>query len=199
MLALLMFIVIVTGFNLVPQLTKKRFPKTEKAVTRILTIISLTFLVLSILLHYGYSLKGLYSNSIIGVVFILISLIYFVIVKNTWNKLYTILLLTPLIMVSLYNLVFIKKISEYRINNEYRIEAIIGGFLSCGENIKITKSALLIFDKEVFYDYGICLRGIEKIVTVEFNEKRAEFLIYHDGERNPENPFRYQIENINEW
>jgi ABC-2 type transport system permease protein len=96
-------------------------------------------------------------------------------------------------------LLFGQRLGEYRINNTYKIEVTIGGLLACGENIKISKSAMVIFDKEIFHEASLCLRGIEKIDIVDFNENRAEFLIYHNGEYDSENPYKYEIENKNVW
>jgi ABC-2 type transport system permease protein len=199
MTAILIFIVIVIGFNLIPQLTRQKFPKTEKAVIQILTIISITFIILTVLMFNGFKLKGLYSNSIIGIIFILISLMYFALVKISRRKILIVILLIPMILVSLFTLIFGQKIAEYRINDTYRIDVTIGGFLACGENISLTKPAFVIFDKEIFHESSLCLRGIKKIEIVDFNEKRAEFLIYHSGEFDSENPYKYEIENKNVW
>jgi hypothetical protein len=73
------------------------------------------------------------------------------------------------------------------------------GFLACGEIIRLTTSKFCIFDKELIYDSNQCLRGISKIETVEFNNKQAKFLIYHNGEMDSENPYHYEIENRNMW
>lgn len=199
MTAILIFIVIIIGFNLIPQLTKKKYPNTERIVIQTLTIISVIFIVLTILMFNGFKLKGLYSNWIIGVVFILISLTYFAMVENTRRKILIVILLVPMILIGLFNLLFGQRLAEYRINDTYKIEVTIGGFLACGENIKISKSAIVIFDKEIFHETSLCLRGINKIEIVDFNEKRAEFLIYHNGEHDSENPYKYEIENKNVW
>ena len=58
---------------------------------------------------------------------------------------------------------------------------------------------LVIFDREIFHESNLCLRGIRKIEIVDFNEKRADFLIYHNGELDSENPYKYEIENKNVW
>jgi len=199
MTAILIFILIVIGFNLIPQLIKTRLPKTGKLVVRLLITFSTIFLALTILLFNGFKLKGLYSNFIIGLIFILICLAYFALIKNSKKKIITVLLLIPMIIVCLFTLLFGQKISEYKINDKYKIEVTIGGFLACGENIGITKSTFVIFDREIFHESNLCLRGIRKIEIVDFNEKRADFLIYHNGELDSENPYKYEIENKNVW
>jgi len=108
-------------------------------------------------------------------------------------------LLTPLILLSLYILLFGQVIAEYKINDLYKIEVSRGGFLACGNIIKITKSELGIFDKEIYTESSLCLRDINKIEILEFHSNHAEFLIYHNGEWDSENPFKYEIENKNIW
>jgi ABC-2 type transport system permease protein len=90
-------------------------------------------------------------------------------------------------------------IAEYKINDLYKIEVSRGGFLACGDILKITKSELWIFDKGIYRESSLCLRGINKIETVDFHYNHAEFLIFHNGEWDSENPFRYEIENKNIW
>jgi hypothetical protein len=199
MTAILIFIAIVIGLNLIPQLTKKKFPKTEKAVTQILILTTGTFLILTILLFNGFKLKGLYSNPIVGVAFILTSLFYFAAVKNTKRKILSVFLLTPLILLSLFTLLFGRKIYEQKIADNIKIEVSTGGILACGELIHITETKFGIFDKEIYYESSLCLREIEQIKTIKFDKVSAEFLIYHDGEMDSENPYHYKIENKNVW
>ena len=199
MTAILIFIVIIIGLNLIPQLTKKNFPKTEKAIIQILILTTVTFIILTILLFNGFKLKGLYSNSIIGLIFILISLSYFLIVKYTKRKLVSIFLLIPVVLLSIYLQVFNQTVGCFKITNDLNIVISREGFLGCGEIIRLTTSKFGIFDKELIYDSNQCLRGISKIETVEFNNKQAKFLIYHNGEMDSENPYHYEIDNRNVW
>jgi ABC-2 type transport system permease protein len=147
----------------------------------------------------GIRFKGLYSNTIIGLTFLISSLIYFATNKNTKKKIISIIILFPLVLVGFYLQFFNQNLGTYKVNNELNIRVSQEGFLACGEIIRLTKSKLLIFDKELIYNSSECLRGINKIETIEFNEKSAELLIYHNGEMDSENPYLYRIENKNVW
>ena len=67
------------------------------------------------------------------------------------------------------------------------------------EIINITQTRFLIFDKEVYHIENLCLIGINKIETIKFDDKHTEFLIYHNGENDSENPYKYQMERKNGW
>src|SRR5688572_29199541 len=138
MTALLMLIMVVIGLNFIPQLTKKNFPKTEKALTQILILTTVIFLILTILLFNGFKLKGLYSNSIIGLIFILASFLYFAVVKNTKRKLVSILLVIPVVLVSMYLQIFSQTVGRFKLNDDLSIVVSREGFLGCGDIIRLT-------------------------------------------------------------
>lgn len=196
---ILIFFGILIGLNLIPELIKKEYPKTEKLISRIVLFTTLTFLILILLSFIGIKFKGLYTNKIIGLTFLISSLVYFATNKNTRNKIISIIILLPLILVGFYLQVFSQNLGTYKVNDELNITISQEGFLACGEIIRLTKSRLLIFEKELIYDSNQCLRGINRIETIEFNDRRAEFLIYHNGEMDSENPYHYEIENKNVW
>lgn len=109
------------------------------------------------------------------------------------------MILIPLILLNLLTLLFGRTIYESKIADSYKIQVTTGGILSCGELIHITETEFLIFDKEILYESSLCLREIKRIETVNFDQDSAEFLIYHNGEMDSENPYKYEIENINVW
>lgn len=185
--------------NLIPQLSKNNFQITGKVVIRMLIFTAMALMILTILQFNGFKIKGVYSNSIIGIVFTSASLLYFTVVKNTKRKLLSVLLLMPLILLSLFALFFGRTIYEKEIAADYKIEVSTGGIMSCGELICLTKTMFGIFDKEIYYESSLCLREIERIETIKFNKDAAEFLIYHNGEMDSENPYHYKIENKNIW
>ena len=199
MTALVIFILIVIGLNLIPHLTKWNFPKVEKTIYRILILTTVTFFVLTVLSFNGYKLKGLYSNSIIGIIFITTAITYFVLAKSTKRKLIKVVILIPLILLSLFILLFGRTIYESKIADGYKIQVTTGGIMSCGELIHLTETEFLIFDKEILYESSLCLKEIKRIETVNFDDDSAEFLIYHNGEMDTENPYKYKIENKNVW
>ena len=199
MIAIIIFIMIILGFNLIPGLAKKRFPKTEKLIERLLIYITITSLILLILSINGLKLKGIHSNFIIELIFIVTVLLYFSINKNTTRKVISIVFLLPLFLLSIYFQFFYKDLGRYKVKDDVNIIVSSEGFLRCGEIIRLTTSKYLIFDNELIYNSNECLRGIYKIETVEFNKKKAKFLIYHSGELDSENPYNYEIENKNVW
>lgn len=107
-------------------------------------------------------------------------------------------LLVPMILLSIYFLIFGQTIYKSKINDTYDIETYIGGFLACGESIRITKSVFVIFDKAI-HETNLCIKGVTKIETKEFNYIGADFQIFHDAEFDSENPYEFQIENKDLW
>ena len=71
--------------------------------------------------------------------------------------------------------------------------------MSCGESIRLTETYYLLFDKIIYRDDSLCLRGIDEIEIVHFDANSGTFLIHHDGEMNSENPIEYTIKNSNYW
>ena len=199
MTVILIFILIILGFNLIPELTKKSFPKAEKLIKRLQIFTTVIFVTIILLSFGGLKLKGLYSDQIIGLIFIVTSLLFFGITKNTTQKIIPIIIIVPLILLNGYSQVFNKKLVRYKVTDDYDLIVSQEGFLTCGEIIRLTETKFLIFDKELIYDQSQCLQGITKIETVVFNKHRAEFLLYHNGKMDSENPYRYEIENENVW
>lgn len=199
MTLILGFFGILIGLNLIPELIKKEYPKTEKIIARIVFYATIIFVILIFLSFVGIRFKGLYTNTIIGLTFLISSLIYFATNKNTRNKIISIVILFPLILVGFYFQYFNQNLGTYKVNDKLNIKISQEGFLACGEIIRLTKSTLLIFEKELIYDSNQCLRRKERIETIVFYDKRAEFLIYHNGEMDSENPYHYEIENKNVW
>ena len=199
MTATLIFIGLIIGLNCIPILTKTTFPKAELIIRKILVASTVLFLTFTIFAFNGYRLKGLYSLSTINWTFIVSTAAYFVIFKNTKKKLITVFLLTPLMLLSILTLLIGQLVYENKIDGTNKISVTTGGFLSCGEIIHITQTRFGIFDKDVFHINNLCLIGIKKIETVKINDKHAEFLIYHNGEYDSENPYKYDVERKNGW
>jgi hypothetical protein len=118
-----------------------------------------------------------------------------VIFKNTIFKVFvTTFVLTPLLVVSIFTLLFGKKLKEFDLDKNKKIIVTNGGFLSCGEIVHITETQFLIFDKEIYYESSLCLQGIEKIEVEKKYDSQIEFLIYHDGKMDSENPYKYEFD-----
>lgn len=199
MTAIIIFIGLIVVLNCIPLFTKTNFPKTEKVIVRILIASAILLLIFTILGFNGYRLKGIYTLPAIGLTFILSTLLYFVLFRNTKKKILTVLILIPLIVLSTFTLLFGRILKEFRVYDNTKIIVTTGGFLSCGEIISITQTKFGVFDKEVLYESSLCLRGISKIVTTKIDDKHAEFLIFHNGEFDSENPYKYDVERKNVW
>ncbi|MBI2721058.1 MAG: hypothetical protein HYX39_02670 [Bacteroidetes bacterium] len=199
MTAIIIFIGLIIGLNCIPLLTKTNFPKTEKIIVRLLFATTIIFLTTFLFALNSYRLKGQYTLTTISWVFMGLTIIYFVIFKNTRRKILMVFLLTPLLILCVFTLLFGQVLKEFKINDNSKIIVTTGGLLSCGELIYITQTEFRIFDKEVHYESSLCLRGIEKIETVKIDDSHAEFLIYHNGEMDSENPYRYDVERKNGW
>jgi hypothetical protein len=199
MTSIILFILILIGINYIPELTSKRFLKTEKYIERIVTCATFIFLIMIILSFNGIILKGMYSNLVIGFIFVTTSILYFAINKNTTRKVISIVVLIPFILLCIYLNLFQKNLGRYKVNDDINIVVSKVGFLACGDMIRLTKSKFIIFDEVLIQESNQCLRGIYKIETVEFNKQRAKFLIYHGEKFDSENPYSYEIGNINYW
>lgn len=199
MTAIIILIGLIIGLNCIPLLTKTTFPKVEKVIIRILITTTILFLTFVIFEFNGYKLKGLYSFSIIIWTFIISTILFFAIFKNSKKKILTIFLLTPLIVLSILTLIIGRVVYEHKLDERNKISVTTGGFLACGEILNITQTRFCIFDKEVFHINNLCLTGIDKIETITLDDKHAEFLIYHNGEHDSENPYRYNVERKNVW
>lgn len=200
MTEIIIFIGLIFGLNCIPLLTNKSFPKAEKIIIKLLVVTTILFLTFLVLKFSGYRLKGQYTFPIIIIAFIGLIIIYFALVKNTTLKiLTTIFFLSPLLVVSLFALLVGQTKKEFEIDTNTKIIVSTGGFFSCGEIIFITQTKFGLFDKEVHYESSLCLRGIKTIETVKIDDKHAEFLIYHSGEMDSENPYNYEVERKNNW
>ena len=184
--------------NAIPMLTKAHLPKVEQVIVKILIASVILFILFILLQQNDYRIKGIYTFPFVSLTVIVSSLFYFVLFKNTKRKIVTIFLLIPLIIFCILTLIVGQVLHEFKIDDTYNIAVSKGGFLSCGENISITRSALWIFDKEVFSTNNLCLREIYNIETLKLDENHAEFLIYHNGHES-ENPYLYEVERKNSW
>jgi len=130
-----MFFGILIGLNLIPELIKKEYPKTEKIIVQIVLYTTLIFLILIVLPLVGIRFKDQYTNTIISLTFLISSLIYFAAKKNTRNKTISIVILLPLILVGFYFQFFHQNLGTYKVNDEMNIKISQEGFLACGEII----------------------------------------------------------------
>jgi hypothetical protein len=199
MTAIIIFIGLIIGLNCIPLLIKTTFPTVEKVIVRVLFASTILFLLSTIFEFSGYRLKGLYTFSTISWTFIISTILIFALFKNSEKKILTVFLLTPLVVLIILTPILGELVYEKRIDETYKISVTTGGFLACGEIINITQTKFGIFDKQVFHIGDLCLIGINKIETIKLDEKHEEFLIYHNGQLDSENPYIYDVERKNGW
>jgi hypothetical protein len=199
MTVILIFIGLIIGLNCIPLLTNFNFPKVEKALVIMIAVSTILFLAFGILELYGYSLKGHYTFKIITWIFIVITILFFALFKNTRRKLLTVFVLTPLFLLSFLTFIIGQLVYERQLVVNNKITVTKGGFLACGEIITIKQTKFLIFDKNVSQVSNLCLQGITNIEIIKIDDKHAEFLIYHNGKLDSENPYKYEMERKNVW
>jgi len=199
MIVIIIFLGLIIGLNCIPFLTKMYFPKVEKLIGRILVATTILFLIFLIFEFNGFKLKGDYTFPIICWAFIISTILFFALFKITKKKILTVFVLTPLLVLGILMLIFGEIIYEKEIDENTKIAVMPGGFLGCGEILKIKQTKFGIFDKEVYHIENLCLIGIDKIEIVVLDEKHAEFLIHHNGEFDSENPYKYRVERKNVW
>jgi len=208
MTTFLVLITIFLGISLVLILTKSNFPKLEKVIKKISFYSLIGILICALLLVFEFRLKGEYTTSIIGLTFVLSTILLFGLTKNTLNKILSGILTIPMFVFGILSLIwempiaffylialpFEPPIAKFEMNDNHNVEVRVGGFLACGESLIITESTFGILDKQKYVGNNSCVTGINKIETLDFKENKAEFLIYHDGKTEFENPYKYQVE-----
>ena len=80
---------------------------------------------------------------------------------------------------------------KFEIDKKHNVQVRDGGFSACGESLFITETTVLIMHKLKYLGNNSCDIGINKTETLEFKEDKPEFLIYHDGNTEFENPYKY--------
>lgn len=171
----------------------------EKILIRILIASTILLIIFTALEFNGYRLKGFYAFPAVTVTFLASVILYFILFKNTRKKILTILPLTVLLVLSFFVLLYGRLVYEIQIDDKTKLSVTTGGFMSCGEIYHITQTKFLIFDKDIFHINYLCLFGTKKIEIIKLDNKEAEFLIYHNGEYDSENPYKLNIERKNRW
>lgn len=209
----LVLITIFLGISVVLILTKSDFPQLETVIKKISIYSLIGILICAVLLVFDFRLKGKYTTSIIGLTFLLSTILLFGLTKKNLTKVLSGILFLPMLVFGISGLIwempiiffhlialpFQPPMAKSEINKNHNVEVRVGGFFACGESLVITKSELGILDKQYYVGNNFCVTGINKIETLEFKENNVEFLIYHDGKTEFENPYKYQPEMKNAW
>ncbi len=199
-------IVLISGFILL--ISKPNLKKYEGWLTNIAIASTLGILICVILMCFDLRIKGRFSTSLIGILFLISTVFLFSITKKRKVKVFTGLVTIPMTILGLLNIfseswliillipyfIFQAPKLKSQIDELHNIEIRDGGFLSCGESLIITKSYLIFFDKQIYVDNNHCTRGIYKVETTVFNDSKCVFQIYHDAEYIDENPYRHEID-----
>ncbi|WP_272023416.1 hypothetical protein [Olleya namhaensis] len=210
------FIILITvfsGISLVLILKKYDFPKLEKVIRKISFYSLIGIFICVVLLAFDIRLKGKFTTSIIGLTFLLSTILLFGLTKKNLIKSLSGILTIPMFIFGIISLFweigfvffylialpFMAPLAKSEINQNYNVELRVGGFMACGEKLVITKSLFGILDKQQYAGINHCVTGIDKIETLEFKENNVELLIYHDGKTGIENPYKYSAEIKNVW
>jgi len=193
MVIFLISLFIIAGLNLIPNITGFKSIEIEKKISIVLLSSLLLNIISLVLILNDIKFKGFYTNSIIGIIFIITCLLFFTIVDNNWKKILKVILLIPVIAITLITVFLSQQIAKFQINQEYNIEVRSGGLLSCGETIHICKTDILFFDKVVHNKNDLCVYGVYDIRTTHFNNEKAQFLIFHNEKLDSENPIILEL------
>lgn len=213
MTTFLVLIAIFLGTSLVLILTKSDLPKLEKVIKRISFYSLIGISICGLLLVFNFRFKGTYTTTIIGLTFLISTIILFGLTKKKRTKILSGFLTIPLVIFGISSLIWEMPIiffylltmpfhppkAKFEISKKHNIEVRDGGFMACGESLFITESSFLILDEIKHVGNNSCVIGINKIETLSFEENKVEFLIYHDGKTQFENPYKYKPEIKNVW
>lgn len=177
--------------------------KIEKIVIKAVIITTSLFLACWIFVSNGYRFKGIYTSQIITSLFILSSVFfyYFFLIRMTIKKLIACILLLPLLAMGIFSLPIglFSYTNSFKVNDKYQLVIRSGAPMSCGQHIVLSETKFFLLYKDVYRLKTACLSGISKIETVVFDNKHAEFKIYHDKNSGNESPYSYKVENKNFW
>ncbi|TAE62382.1 MAG: hypothetical protein EAY68_08725, partial [Bacteroidetes bacterium] len=185
--------VVTIALNYIPELTKKRFPKTEKGIQIAILITALLYILFTVANMYGYKIKGRYTHTVTTYLFWLSSLAYFVLVENTKLKLLSIFLVVPIWIITFFSITFGRQVYQTKIDDDYRLIISSGGWLTCGEPIYITQTQYLFFNKEIKTVGELCLKGVYRVDVKKINEDGFELFFYSSELTSQENPIRFVL------
>jgi hypothetical protein len=171
----------------------KTYPNVEKVVIRMLIASTILVLIFGVFEIYGYRLKGRYTFQTITLTFIVTTLLFFSLFKNTMTKIVSLIFLTPLLASSMFVFTLGQPVYNRQMDEQNKISVSTGGFFACGEIIHITQTRFMIFDKTVRQIDDLCLAGIKTIKTINRDNKLVQFIIYHNGKLDSENPYTYTM------
>lgn len=213
MTTFIILITIFSGISLVLIFKKYDFPQLEKVISTISFYSLIGIFICVILLVFDFRLKGKYTTTIIGLTFLMSTILLFGLTEKSLTKRFSGIFTIPIFVFGILSLFseigfvffylitlpFHPPMAKFDINENHNVEVRVGGFFACRESLVITKSQFGILDKQQYVGNNSCVTGIDKITTLEFKENNVEFLIYHDGKTEFENPYKYQPEIKNVW
>jgi hypothetical protein len=192
-----MFILLIIGLNLIQYLTKRRFPRIERIIKRILVISLIVLSIIVICDFNGYCLKGIYSLQVIGSSTLIFTILVFIFCQNTIKKFIDIFFLI-LIQFSFWFLFYNQTLGEFNLDENHIIIVKSPKMFTNGESLYITKTKYFIFNQVVFSDTDLGLSGIFKIDKIYNDALTSKILIFHDQKMDSWNPYEYTL-NKKEW
>lgn len=194
MILIISFFILIFALNVVPEFLKLPSINLVKRVKQIL-LVSTTLVSITLAFRINnYTLVGTYTTDAFVVIFHLSCATYFMLVPNSVKKIITSLFLVIMMLLTIMISLFGRVKYELELDDDLSVKVQTGGIMACGDQIILTKSQYLIFEKQVHYEGALCLRNIEQIEVVDRSQDLLSLKIYHDGEYDSENPYFYQID-----
>ncbi len=187
---------------------RKKLNLNEDWIMKVLIYSFVGVSICTILMFFDLRIKGRYTTSLIGIVFIISSFVLFSITKTRKRRVLSGIVTIPLTALGILSLVhegwlivllipyliFQAPLAKSEINKSHNAEIRYGGFFACGESIYVTKTFFGLLDKQVHVGNNHCVKGIYEIETITFNDKKYEFLIHHTDSDETESPYNYLVE-----
>lgn len=172
----LLFII---GLNLIPQAQPARITRASSKFSILLISIIIAYIGLTALDLSGYRLKGLQTKAIIDIVLLASLVVYYVTYKNSIKKIVLVALSIPIFYIVLLLLLIRQPYYVSQLTPEYKVIVATEGVLDCGDNIHVTETAFLIFDKILSTDRP-CIRDVTEVELLEISDThlkaRAHYL-----------------------
>ncbi|TNE29790.1 MAG: hypothetical protein EP346_05410 [Bacteroidetes bacterium] len=186
-----LFAVLILALNFLPGLWKERLVGVEKYIWVLWLGLSLIYILLVFgMLHLKVEPRGAYTKQVVSLMLAALTVISFATLSNSWKKIGFIAIALPLLFIQAIIFPVGVTTLSLPISNNRSVELLSGGFMACGESIRVVEYKYLLFKKEVFENSSLCLTGVDKL---ELGDAEGEVLIYHSGEFDVENPYRYVL------
>lgn len=188
-----LFLIAITllAINLLPGLWKDRLISYERYVWATWLGLVLAYIIMLFGMNFfELEPRGAYTKQVISLLLAIQTIISFGILRNTWRKIGFIVIALPMLFIQAVYFPLGMTGHSLQLSNNRSVETVSSGFLGCGESIRLIEYKYLFFKKELYSNNSLCLTGIYKL---EAGSSDNEVLIYHSGEFDLENPYRFVL------